>query len=682
MRKYQPQRIAALDDPIHRREELRRERFLEQVGQQLAKLGNGNATPPALQVTSNINPPPGGPPLPDHDHSRSGMGGNILGDPTKTINARGIWWFQHRIGGNTAVPGARLHVVGDPATVTEWLVSTNPGSIITQPLGWLTQGGSAVEADILSAFSDGSDATYVVTDSPPIVSTAFEIRLVSVTDPGVDTGFEVKLRARADTAGQTIGMSIVQGVTVIATRSNVVLTTSFAQYTLSLTPAECANITDFTNLRVRYGIFGNGSIDEFYCSRIWFETPSGGAGGKTVIFQTAATQTENLVEHQNSAGTSLLTVTPEGRLTVESGGSMRFVPGAGTNKVPVANSSGDLTLTTLTLFQSIFDTTGTPVTGDLIFRNASSLWARLGIGSVNQVLTPIGGLPAWAAITSLITGQPLTRVDDTNVTLTLGGTPATALLQAVSLTLGWAGQLSIARGGTGQATALAAFNALSPLTTRGDLLTRDGTNNIRLAIGTTGKFLRTDGTDPSWQALTVADLPARNKTEYVPPQGMTQSNGTTMTLGFIGTYPNRYNGWTFVTAPAGKPQALYFGWRIPEDYQDAGDITFTIRVRQTVTGVGADTFDIVFNLERLLVANGDSLIGSSTQIQNNWTPTGTTNPMQDFDFTAFTLAAADRGKFLRVNLARDVDAEGVLSGLGPNPCNFTLVQVRITYEAQ
>lgn len=46
----------------------------------------------------------------------------------------------------------------------------------------------------------------------------------------------------------------------------------------------------------------------------------------------------------------------------------------------------------------------------------------------------------------------LTKADDTNVTLTLGGTPATALLQAVSLTLGWTGQLAVARGGTGAAT--------------------------------------------------------------------------------------------------------------------------------------------------------------------------------------------------------------------------------------
>lgn len=46
----------------------------------------------------------------------------------------------------------------------------------------------------------------------------------------------------------------------------------------------------------------------------------------------------------------------------------------------------------------------------------------------------------------------LTKTDDTNVTLTLGGTPATALLKATSLTLGWTGQLSLARGGTGNTT--------------------------------------------------------------------------------------------------------------------------------------------------------------------------------------------------------------------------------------
>jgi hypothetical protein len=51
-----------------------------------------------------------------------------------------------------------------------------------------------------------------------------------------------------------------------------------------------------------------------------------------------------------------------------------------------------------------------------------------------------------------ITGSALTKTDDTNVTLTLGGSPSDALLAAVSLTLAWAGQLAVSRGGTGQSS--------------------------------------------------------------------------------------------------------------------------------------------------------------------------------------------------------------------------------------
>jgi len=43
------------------------------------------------------------------------------------------------------------------------------------------------------------------------------------------------------------------------------------------------------------------------------------------------------------------------------------------------------------------------------------------------------------------TPAALTKTDDTNVTLTLGGTPATSLLQAVSLTVGWTGTLADSR---------------------------------------------------------------------------------------------------------------------------------------------------------------------------------------------------------------------------------------------
>jgi hypothetical protein len=48
-----------------------------------------------------------------------------------------------------------------------------------------------------------------------------------------------------------------------------------------------------------------------------------------------------------------------------------------------------------------------------------------------------------------VTPAALTRASDTNVTLTLGGTPSIALLQATSITVGWNGTLAPARGGFG-----------------------------------------------------------------------------------------------------------------------------------------------------------------------------------------------------------------------------------------
>jgi len=48
-----------------------------------------------------------------------------------------------------------------------------------------------------------------------------------------------------------------------------------------------------------------------------------------------------------------------------------------------------------------------------------------------------------------ITGAALLRSNDTNVTLTLTGNPNTALLASTTITAGWTGVLSTARGGTG-----------------------------------------------------------------------------------------------------------------------------------------------------------------------------------------------------------------------------------------
>ncbi len=75
-----------------------------------------------------------------------------------------------------------------------------------------------------------------------------------------------------------------------------------------------------------------------------------------------------------------------------------------------------------------------------------------GDGSANYFLKTDGaGVLAFAQVTAAMigSGAALTKADDTNVTLTLGGTPSTALLAATSITVGWSGQLAVSRGGTG-----------------------------------------------------------------------------------------------------------------------------------------------------------------------------------------------------------------------------------------
>ena len=66
---------------------------------------------------------------------------------------------------------------------------------------------------------------------------------------------------------------------------------------------------------------------------------------------------------------------------------------------------------------------------------------------------------------------------------------------------GFEGVLPISQGGTGETLAASAFNALSPITTTGDLIVGNGTNSAtRLGIGANGLVLTSNGTTATWSA--------------------------------------------------------------------------------------------------------------------------------------------------------------------------------------
>lgn len=216
---------------------------------------------------------------------------------------------------------------------------------------------------------------------------------------------------------------------------------------------------------------------------------------------------------------TVLGYTPEQPLTF----SAPLSRSTNTISIPVATSSanGYLSSTDWTTFNNKLTSPMTTL-GDIIYGAASGAATRLAgnTTTTKQYLSQTGtgtvsAAPSWATISgSDITGAALTKSDDTNVTLTLGGSASTSLLRAASLTLGWTGQLAISRGGTGASTAIAAFDALSPLTTLGDTIYHDGTDNVRLAgnITATRKFLRQTGNGtisaaPVWDTLVSGDIP-------------------------------------------------------------------------------------------------------------------------------------------------------------------------------
>jgi hypothetical protein len=84
-------------------------------------------------------------------------------------------------------------------------------------------------------------------------------------------------------------------------------------------------------------------------------------------------------------------------------------------------------------------------TGSVPYQTAPSSTTFLPIGTASQFMRVNAGAtaPEWA------TGAAISKTNDTNVTLTLGGDFNTALLSPASFTLDWAGELSAARGGTG-----------------------------------------------------------------------------------------------------------------------------------------------------------------------------------------------------------------------------------------
>jgi hypothetical protein len=160
--------------------------------------------------------------------------------------------------------------------------------------------------------------------------------------------------------------------------------------------------------------------------------------------------------------------------------------------------------------------------GDMLYYAANTVLSRLAIGATGRYMSSTGSAPQWTAPAAL------TKTDDTNVTLTLGGSASTALLNAASLTLGWTGQLFTTRGGTGlssfTANGVMYASSTSALATN-SALTFDGTNFATIGNATAKAFIPSSATVPTnglYLAASNTPAIASNSVEAVRWNGTKQ----------------------------------------------------------------------------------------------------------------------------------------------------------------
>jgi parallel beta-helix repeat protein len=140
---------------------------------------------------------------------------------------------------------------------------------------------------------------------------------------------------------------------------------------------------------------------------------------------------------------------------------------------------------------------------------------KLAFFNATPVVQPTGNLLTALANLGLVASPSIAAGDIPTLNQNTTGTASNVT-----------GTVAIANGGTGQTSASSAFNALSPMTTAGDII-YGGTSGAgtRLAAGTSSQVL-IGGTAPSWGAVALASMVSGTLPVANGGTGVTSSTGS------------------------------------------------------------------------------------------------------------------------------------------------------------
>lgn len=548
-----------------------------------------------------------------------------------------------RLGIKKIGPLASLHVIGEPGANSVVL----PSSIKTAGSWTNAAAGAPAVSDINSA-PGTTDASYVVSGG----ADNFEVNLTAIGTPGIGSTVVVKFRAQSVGADTGLNAFLVEGPsTVRATisTSSSAVTGSFTTFPVTLTPAQFASITNWSNLYLRFSRFAGINVR---ISEAWMEVLA--SPGKTALFQAVSAQVETLTEWRDSASAFLGMIDVAGRLSL---GQINAIDSASSTRGRAYIKQVATTLEHAVLIEKNSTSTVSP------FAMYGAQTAPAVLGNLICEIDTIGQYRIQnLAIFGAHNFGPAIKDDVTEDQLIIAARSAgdwSDVIQSAYVGLGWGSTRGAIIGGGEYSTAsdyllrrlgisvsegvkIAQLlrDAITPPSALLHVKVEDAAKIVSIIQGFTGQTANlTEWRNQAGTVLSAIDkdgkftgtISDRTRRLQIPLNSFTQSNGPAATFGFAGTYPNRYKRWVFPSAPA-SVVAIYAEIVIPPEYVSGGtlyllytsqdlvpdDNSFVMRARYACLNIAAE--DDIANQVGLVTA-ATNISKTSTGVGLNTSPT-------------------------------------------------------------